>query len=94
MKSCDIPCDPYKEENNLDHKRAREKIANSLPCVHFASGCRDRAIENADGLDAVVCVLAAADFVRGDASQPPNIDVARREGWIWCRDPNRSSARA
>ncbi|MDE0029244.1 MAG: DUF429 domain-containing protein [Deltaproteobacteria bacterium] len=94
LKSHCIRCDRYKRKNNPDHRRGREEIARSLPGVSFAGDCWDAVIANADALDAAVCVLAAADFVRGDATQPPNIDVASREGWIWCRAPNCSSARA
>ena len=54
LKSHGIPCGEYKDKNNPDHKRARVKIANRLPRVCLASDCRDRAIDNADGLDAVV----------------------------------------
>lgn len=38
---------------------------------------------NADALDAVVCVLAGSDFLRGRTLPPPNLDEAKREGWIW-----------
>ena len=38
---------------------------------------------NADALDAVVCVLAGRDFIRGHALSPPDLDEAKREGWIW-----------
>jgi len=85
LKSHCLRCHGYKDKKNPDHKRARKEIANNLPGVCLAGDCQDTAIDNADGLDAVVCVLAAADFVRGDASPPPDICVARREGWIWCR---------
>ena len=44
-------------------------------------------IENDDALDAVVCVLAGADVVRGQARGPSDRAVAEREGWIWVRDP-------
>jgi predicted nuclease with RNAse H fold len=40
---------------------------------------------NADILDAVVCVLAAADFLRGETIQPTNRELAEKEGWIWVR---------
>jgi len=43
------------------------------------------AAANADALDALVCVLAALDFLRGDALPPGKRDQARREGWIWVR---------
>ena len=40
---------------------------------------------HADVLDAVVCLLAAKDFLEGRAMDPENRAVARREGWIWAR---------
>jgi predicted RNase H-like nuclease len=38
-----------------------------------------------DVLDAAVCVLAGADFLRCDTHPPDKPDLARREGWIWVR---------
>jgi hypothetical protein len=38
---------------------------------------------SADAIDALVCVLAAADFMRGRASPPEDRERARQEGWIW-----------
>ena len=38
---------------------------------------------SADAIDAVVCVLAAEDFLRGQASAPLDLETARQEGWIW-----------
>ena len=39
--------------------------------------------ESADALDAAVCILAGADFVRGLAQAPEDSPLATREGWIW-----------
>ena len=38
-------------------------------------------------LDAVVCCLAAADFLRGDAIHPTpdQMPLAKKEGWIWVK---------
>jgi len=36
-----------------------------------------------DAIDAAVCALAAADFLRGDAIPPDDLQLAEREGWIW-----------
>lgn len=47
--------------------------------------------ENADALDAALCVLAGRDFLAGMAMEPENSSEARREGWIWCLDPNPST---
>jgi hypothetical protein len=37
--------------------------------------------------DAALCVLAGADFLLGEVNEPINIDIAKREGWIWVRKP-------
>lgn len=36
-----------------------------------------------DARDAAICVLAAADFVRGKAKPPDDPELAKAEGWIW-----------
>ena len=47
---------------------------------------RIAAIEGNDhALDAVVCILAARDFLKGDAMKPEDPDLSRREGWIWIK---------
>ena len=38
---------------------------------------------NADALDAAVCVLAGVDFLRWRAIPPPDLALAKQEGWIW-----------
>ena len=47
--------------------------------AHLAAALSD----NADVLDAAVCVLAAEDFVAGRATPPTDRSAAEREGWIW-----------
>jgi hypothetical protein len=36
-------------------------------------------------LDAVVCLVAARDFLRNEAMPPTDRAPAEAEGWIWCR---------
>lgn len=36
-----------------------------------------------DAIDAIVCTLAAADFLLGRAVPPEDMETARTEGWIW-----------
>ena len=40
-------------------------------------------------LDAVLCLVAALDYVNGEVVQPPSaeLDRVRQEGWIWFRPP-------
>jgi hypothetical protein len=47
-------------------------------------------VANADVFDAVVCLLAAQDFLRAECYDPPDPDVAQQEGWIWVRDRSAS----
>ncbi len=44
-------------------------------------------LDSDHALDAALCLLAAADFLRGDAlaPTPEQRELARREGWIWAR---------
>lgn len=41
-----------------------------------------------DVFDACLCLLAAKDFLRCATLQPDDLELARREGWIWVRDPD------
>lgn len=43
-----------------------------------------------DGRDAVLCVLAAHDFLCGQAFSPTDLKLAEREGWIWVKTPAKS----
>ena len=38
---------------------------------------------SADAVDALVCVIAAADFLQGRAPGPEDLVLAQHEGWIW-----------
>lgn len=38
-------------------------------------------------LDAVLCGLAGLDFLAGSVIFPEDLDLAKREGWIWVRPP-------
>jgi hypothetical protein len=42
---------------------------------------------SADALDAVVCLVAGADFLDGRAVPPSDLGRARKEGWIWAPMP-------
>ncbi len=51
---------------------------------------------SADAVDALVCVIAAADFLRGLAPGPGPADwaSAQQEGWIWTAEPLSSASPA
>jgi predicted RNase H-like nuclease len=70
-----------------ERQRARQSLLGELR-THIEvpdSGMLERMLDNDDLLDAAVCVLAAADFLREECIQPTDMDLARKEGWIWVR---------
>ena len=40
---------------------------------------------NDDAFDAAICILAGADFLRGDVYEPTDLELAKKEGWIWVK---------
>ncbi len=74
------PCAKYKKP---DQAAEREAIARHLRDDMRTS--RDVVFDNADALDAAVCVLAGFDFLANRAHRPSDISLAEREGWIWVR---------
>jgi hypothetical protein len=56
----------------------------------FGPGLRPDAWSR-DEMDAVVCLLAAQDFLRGAALPPPDGTPSEREGWMWVRRPDREA---
>jgi predicted nuclease with RNAse H fold len=39
-----------------------------------------------DRRDAVLCAVAAVDFIEGRALAPTDLELAKQEGWIWAAD--------
>jgi hypothetical protein len=66
---------------------ARKAILQKLAKVVDVNLVLDAAEANADVLDAIVCVIAGADFLRGACRSPSadELPLAEREGWIWFR---------
>ena len=69
-------------------KERRELLASLREVAHFSS-CEPEMERNADCLDAVICLVAAADFIAGRAFPPSDLALSKREGWIWVSKPHR-----
>ena len=88
LHALDIETSGYKKGESAKTNRLRiienlkkfYEIAVPTPQIHQAAN-------NPDSLDAVVCVLAGADFLRGKCIPIPDKlrDSARKEGWIWVK---------
>jgi hypothetical protein len=66
-------------------RKARAAIFTRLQSELRTDVSRDLLVEDDDLLDAVLCVVAAADFARGEALLPQDRSTAETEGWIWFR---------
>ncbi len=67
---------------------ARQSILDSLGAeAPLDDALRAEALGSDHVLDAVLCLLAARDFVVGEVISPENRELAAREGWIWVRPP-------
>ena len=74
----------YKKPQNV---AVRKEIIEALR-AHLSLPTDVATLEgNADALDAVVCLLAAKDFLETRAMPPPDRGSAVREGWIWVSTP-------
>jgi hypothetical protein len=68
-----------------DGENGRSTILNHLKQLVTLPSNNRLMLQNDDALDAVPCVMAGADFLRGLAESPTNLDEAQKEGWIWVR---------
>lgn len=67
--------------------RERGSLAGFEARLRFVSPAAEPAGDETDQRDALLCAVAAADFVRGVAVPPLDLATARREGWIWAPPP-------
>ena len=86
LKVHGLPFAGYKDRHGGPGVRAN--ILSGLDDVEMSDDCRGCVLGNADGLDAVICTLAAADFMSGKAMPPDDAQIAWAEGWIWCKSPD------
>jgi predicted nuclease with RNAse H fold len=68
-----------------DGEEARQSILDQLPATICLEGDNTLLLQNDDALDALLCILAGVDYLRGDVIRPKNLPLARREGWIWVK---------
>lgn len=72
------------------HRRRREQLTAQMAKNDHLSGVAGVSTEMQEtdhALDAIVCCLATADFLRGDAipPDPDQVALAKKEGWIWAK---------
>jgi hypothetical protein len=73
------------EEEPLDPRSA--VLAQILRELGPPPDARKQMLLSNHAFDAAVGVLAAADFLTAEVFEPTDLEMARREGWIWVRKP-------
>ncbi len=80
LRSSGLPIVDYKKLPQVDGRR---QIIDALPDWLNVSEVKESMLNSPDVLDAVLCVLAAVEFVNGNCVPPSNSRIAKKEGWIW-----------
>lgn len=86
-----FPAAGYKKR---EQRPVREAILQRLDGVLTLPDDREPMLDDADQLDAAICILAAADFLAGRAIGPTDMSTAKKEGWIWVASGNSSKGSA
>ena len=66
-------------------RRARQDLLQRLAAEMTLEVASAVLIEDPNQFDAVLCVIAGADFARGVCVEPTDRELAKREGFIWFR---------
>ena len=75
--------------NKAGHRTARVELIRALaPQLKLTGSALQVAEFSDDALDAALCCLAGSDFLSGSAFPPEDTEAARKEGWIWVKQPD------
>ena len=84
LKAGQVQSSAYKQP---DQREARQQLLKWLTKEADLPEDLSLPLEDTDALDAMLCVLAGADFLAGKAYPPTDLALAQKEGWIWIRKP-------
>jgi predicted RNase H-like nuclease len=81
-KQLGICSDVYKKKENTVE---RNEILSSLSQTIRFNTDTSHLIKDDDVLDAAVCVLAGSHFLRNQSMPPVDLELAKKEDWIWVK---------
>ena len=82
LRMLGLPASAYKRPAD---RAIRAEILDGVADLMTLQDLREPMLDNADVLDAGLCVLAGADFLAGRCQAPRDVELAEREGWVWTR---------
>jgi predicted RNase H-like nuclease len=82
LRASRVPASAYKRP---EQSEARQRLLGWLANEADLPEDHSLPLTDPDVLDAMICVLAGADFLAGRAYSPTDLALAQKEGWIWIR---------
>lgn len=83
----------YKKTENIKERQeilsGLDKLLTISPKILSSEDGYSILEEDDDALDAVVCILAGRDFLIGNVIQYDEIELVKKEGWIWVTPPRK-----
>ena len=78
-----LPHSGYKGSGDPAAALRHELAAEIAKRVSLDARGTEQMLRTDHALDAVLCVCAGLDFLKGEAVPPNDLSLAKREGWIW-----------
>lgn len=75
-----------KSKNNVENRL--QLLESLLDYVQINGDQRNIMKNSDDAFDSLLCLVAAQDFTKCTVFQPPDLSIAKREGWIWVKKPD------
>jgi hypothetical protein len=91
LRSRGLPSEGYKKKEDYE---ARERLLKAFTREVTIEPDHSEILANDNIFDAMVCALAGTDFIMGRAIEPPDRELAKKEGWIWFKRPDPVNAGA
>jgi hypothetical protein len=76
----------YKGKESAAVEARKEIVRLLAPEIEVGDLEIETAIESDHVLDALICTLAGVDYINGNVITPSDLDLAKREGWIWVKN--------
>ena len=83
LRAHNISVPGYKEKDNDQARKTMITRLREIMEIPIDTSLIER---NDNALDAVLCVLAGLDFLSGNDYPPIDLNLAKKEGWIWVRN--------
>ncbi len=78
-----LPHSGYKARTSHSSELRQQLVQAIRQQVSVDQNAAKLMVQSDHALDAALCTVAGLDFLSGDVLQPTDLNLAKREGWIW-----------